>query len=170
MEFIDFANRHRIIILILPPHSTHKLQPLDIGIFQTLSTNYSIELDNMIAQGQGFTHISKRLFFRIYKKACDLSFTKEAIQRAFEKPGIWPIYRDEMIQAVSRPKSKPKPSSSSPKTLKTTAKVRRFHITYFNDPSFAKVAKLFKALDHTKTQTSILSHENQNLQEAILIE
>ena len=33
MEFIDWADRHRIIIMILPPYTTHRLQPLDVGMF-----------------------------------------------------------------------------------------------------------------------------------------
>ena len=33
IEFIDFADRHGIIILILPPYTTQHLQPLDVGFF-----------------------------------------------------------------------------------------------------------------------------------------
>jgi hypothetical protein len=33
MEFINWADRHRIIVMILPPHLTHQLQPLNVGIF-----------------------------------------------------------------------------------------------------------------------------------------
>jgi hypothetical protein len=41
MAFIDFADKHWIIVMILPPHTTHRLQPLDVGLFQPLSTAYS---------------------------------------------------------------------------------------------------------------------------------
>jgi len=40
-EFIEFAEAHRIKCLCLPPHSTHLLQPLDVGIFSPYSTAYS---------------------------------------------------------------------------------------------------------------------------------
>ena len=33
MAFLDLAREKNIIPLILPPHSTHRLQPLDVGLF-----------------------------------------------------------------------------------------------------------------------------------------
>lgn len=39
-KLIEFAERHRIECLCLPPHSTHLLQLLDVGIFSPYSTVY----------------------------------------------------------------------------------------------------------------------------------
>jgi hypothetical protein len=36
-EFIQMCDRLRILMCILPLHSTHQLQPLDVGLFQPLS-------------------------------------------------------------------------------------------------------------------------------------
>jgi hypothetical protein len=69
MEFIDWADRHRIIVMILPPHTTHRLQPLDVGMFQALATAYSKELDTLIDNGLGRVHMSKRFFYKFFKKA-----------------------------------------------------------------------------------------------------
>ena len=33
MAFIDWADQHGIILLILPPYTTHRLQPIDVGLF-----------------------------------------------------------------------------------------------------------------------------------------
>jgi len=33
MAFVDWANQHGIILLILPPHTTQRLQPLNVGLF-----------------------------------------------------------------------------------------------------------------------------------------
>ena len=33
LPIIDLALSHGIIIFCLPPHTTHKLQPLDVGVF-----------------------------------------------------------------------------------------------------------------------------------------
>ena len=33
LKIIDLAIKHNIIILCLLPHTTHKLQPLDVGVF-----------------------------------------------------------------------------------------------------------------------------------------
>ena len=40
MKFIDLCDSLNIILLILPPHSTHRLQPLNIGLFKPLATFY----------------------------------------------------------------------------------------------------------------------------------
>ena len=33
LDFVNLADKHRIAIAVLPPHSTHRLRPLDVGIF-----------------------------------------------------------------------------------------------------------------------------------------
>ena len=47
MEFLETALRLRILIHIMPPYSTHRLQPLDIGIFSPLATYYSQAIDRL---------------------------------------------------------------------------------------------------------------------------
>ena len=40
MNFIKFCDQEKIIALCLSPHSTHLLQPLDVGIFGPLYKAY----------------------------------------------------------------------------------------------------------------------------------
>ena len=35
-EFLSFCLEHNMLVLCLPPHSTHILQPLDVGLFSPL--------------------------------------------------------------------------------------------------------------------------------------
>jgi hypothetical protein len=44
MQFLEYAIKNCILILKFPSHSTHSLQPLDVGIFGPLSTAYLSEL------------------------------------------------------------------------------------------------------------------------------
>lgn len=37
-EFYEYAQKHRIELFTLPPHSTHFTQPLDVGCFQPYKT------------------------------------------------------------------------------------------------------------------------------------
>jgi len=62
MRFIDYAGRNRIVLVVLPPHSIHRLQPLDIGLFSPLSTYYSQQIDYFVAEYQGFVSLTKRHF------------------------------------------------------------------------------------------------------------
>jgi hypothetical protein len=36
LEFVEYAEQHNIVPLCFPPHSTHHLQPLDVGLFSPL--------------------------------------------------------------------------------------------------------------------------------------
>jgi DDE superfamily endonuclease len=44
LEFIEYCVKKKIILLVLPPHTTHLLQPLDVAIFQPLAKYYSSEV------------------------------------------------------------------------------------------------------------------------------
>jgi hypothetical protein len=48
MEFIKWCDKHYILLAIYPPHSTHRLQPLDVSLFSPLATFYGQELDGYI--------------------------------------------------------------------------------------------------------------------------
>ena len=119
MAFVEWADQHGIIIVILPPHSTHRLQPLDVGLFQPLSTFYSNELDALMAKSAGLTSMSKRFFFSMFKRSWDKAFTEVNIQHAFQKPGIWPVNGAEVIARVQRPTPKPEVHSYNIKTPKS---------------------------------------------------
>jgi hypothetical protein len=87
MAFINKCWDLRIILLVLPLHSTHCLQPLDVVLFGQLSTAYSNELNAF--QNKGLGHVSmKRHFLPLFRAAWQTAFTEKNIQRAFEKPSI----------------------------------------------------------------------------------
>jgi hypothetical protein len=50
-EFFDYCLQHRIISFCLPAHSTHLLQPLDVGLFGPLQKYYSNGLDARMEAG-----------------------------------------------------------------------------------------------------------------------
>jgi hypothetical protein len=66
MDFISYCDRHRILLLVLPPHSTHALQPLDVALFKPLSQSYSHELTTFLHQAQGLTSIKKGDLFQLF--------------------------------------------------------------------------------------------------------
>ena len=73
----------------LPPHSTHLLQPLDVGLFSPLQTHYhkAVE-DYFLTTNAG---INRSLFFPLYNKARTLTYTTHNITEAFKKCGIVPF-------------------------------------------------------------------------------
>jgi hypothetical protein len=75
--------------------------------------------------GLGCVYMSKRFFYKFFKKAWDASFTKENIQSVFQNPGVWPVDGKEMITKVLKPEVVFDPAPSTPsKTLKTPLDLR----------------------------------------------
>ena len=95
------------MLLVLPPHSTHRLQPLDVVLFGLLSTAYSNELNSFINKGLGITAMKKRHFLSLFRSAWQKSFTEDNIKRAFEKPGIWPYNPALVLSVITRPITPP---------------------------------------------------------------
>jgi hypothetical protein len=64
-EFFDYCLSNDIIPLCLPAHSTHLLQPLDVGLFGPLQRDYSTILDDWLeSHGYG---IHKGIFYPYVK-------------------------------------------------------------------------------------------------------
>jgi hypothetical protein len=49
--FTNYARENKIVLLYLPPHTTHRLQPLDVAIFQPLAKYYSQLIHNEAKYG-----------------------------------------------------------------------------------------------------------------------
>lgn len=65
----------------MPPHSSHLLQPLDVGCFSPLKRAYSREVESLIRNH--INHITKLEFLPAFKVAFDRSFTAANICSAF---------------------------------------------------------------------------------------
>jgi hypothetical protein len=79
-EFVDFCEKHQIVLLCLPSHTTHRLQPCDIGVFGPLASCWKAEVNEA---SQQHLAIMKYNFLEIY--------TQTTIQSAFRKTGIHPF-------------------------------------------------------------------------------
>ena len=52
-KFYKYAQKHRIELFRLPPHSTHFTQPLDVGCFQPFKHYYAEAIGNAMRSGEG---------------------------------------------------------------------------------------------------------------------
>jgi hypothetical protein len=88
-QAIRFCMASKIILLCLPPHTTHLLQPLDVGVFLPLATAYKKGLQAKTRYG--FTYsIDKVDFLDIYQEARRTAITTENVQNAWRSTGINP--------------------------------------------------------------------------------
>jgi hypothetical protein len=65
-SFLKAAIDLKILVVIYPPHSTHRLQPLDVGCFAPLATYYSQNLEAFTSSSEGLIRMSKQQFFKVF--------------------------------------------------------------------------------------------------------
>ena len=173
MAFINKCWELHIILLVLPPHSTHRLQPLDVLLFGLLSLRYHQELNKFSTRGLGMTSMKKKHFLKLFRPAYRNSFTEENIQKAFAKPGIWPYNPTLVLNVITRPITPPPVDQPAPssidriKTPRSAKSIRHFQANYRKNPSQAKLAKLFKANKELATQATLDRHTTVGLIEAL---
>ena len=71
----------KIILLYIPPHSSHLLQPLNVGYFSPLKSAYSDAI--LVLAHNRIYYISNETFLLAFKKAYYKSIILENIYRGF---------------------------------------------------------------------------------------
>lgn len=90
LDFLDFCWKYHIRPFLLPPHTTHLLQPLDVGVFQTLKYNFKKEIRREVFQGA--REITRVDFFSFFQRFHDKTFKNSRIHKsAFRKTGLIPL-------------------------------------------------------------------------------
>lgn len=133
MDFLNFASEKRILIAVLPPHSTHRLQPLDVGLFSPLATYYSQGLDNLLAECQGLSSMGKQDFWPLFKNAFARSFTEENVRSAWSATGIWPHDPERVLKRIRRESLKAHASNELEAGTPQTARSLRYKFLQLKD-------------------------------------
>lgn len=60
-QFFDYGLKNKIVPFCLPPHSTHLLQPLNVGLFGPSMHYYSEALDGISDENRG---LNKAIFLK----------------------------------------------------------------------------------------------------------
>ena len=171
LRFIEWANTHGIIILILPPHSTHRLQPLDLNCFQPLATKYQVYLDQWLLRSVGQVSMTKRNFYEIFKPSWLESFSKSNICGGFKKAGIWPYSPLIVLDVIKlQPQTPPKDDDEPikpPPTPMTSKSIRRIQKAYKSNPSPALFDLILRSQERLAAQHEIDKHITQGLLETL---
>jgi len=99
LKFIQYSIDNNIQLLCFPAHSTHLLQPLDVGLFAPLQKYYGKAADDYIRNTR--TGILKGTFWRFYSAACRQAYTKKNIASAFRATGICPFNPDAVTRLIT---------------------------------------------------------------------
>jgi hypothetical protein len=91
----------------MPPHSSHLLQPLDVGCFSPLKRAYSREVESLIRHH--INHITKLEFLPAFNQ----SFTLTNIGSAFRGAGLIPHCPDAVLSKLDVQLRTPTPAALS---------------------------------------------------------
>ena len=173
MRFVDYCDQNGIILAVLPPHSTHRLQPLDVGIFAPLARAYSNEIDRLIQSSQGFSNVSKRTFWMLFRPAWKTALTAANILSAFAATGIYPLKPEKVLTQLKKKTPSPPVSDSEPirKTPGSVRGLRRIEKAMRTQGELAaEMDMIFRAGQKLATKVDLLEHENAGLREALIKE
>ena len=93
---------NKIILLCLPLHSIHLLQPLDISLFGPLVSFYKSIIRATYKFGYIFS-INKLVFLDLYLKAYEKAFIMKNIESSWMKVGLLPFNPPLVIDALLKP-------------------------------------------------------------------
>jgi hypothetical protein len=88
-KLIAHCMEHAIDLLILPPHTSHKLQPLDVSIFSPLKRALAAETDAASRLDSG--RIQRVDWTNMYIRAREKAFTSLNIQSGWKATGLEPL-------------------------------------------------------------------------------
>jgi DDE superfamily endonuclease len=93
IEALDMARANGVILIQLPAHCTHRMQPLDVGFFYPLGKAYATEVTKWQNSNPGIP-FTTRQFCGVFSKAYEAKANIEVARKAFETSGIWPVNRE----------------------------------------------------------------------------
>jgi hypothetical protein len=99
LKFQQYCKDNKIITLCMPPHSSHLLQPLDVGCFSALKTAYGRQAEDLMRNK--ITHITKLEFLPCFRGAHDAAITKGNIQGGFRGAGLVPFDPEAVISKLN---------------------------------------------------------------------
>ena len=110
--FDQICSENEIIPICMPAHSSHLLQPLDIGCFAGLKRSYGGLVDQKMRLG--INHIDKLDFLMAYPTARDSAFQALTIKNSFAAGGLVPFDPERVLSKLNIRLRTPTPSASRP--------------------------------------------------------
>lgn len=174
IPFIDYADANRILLAVFPPHSTHRLQPLDIGMFSPLATYYSQAIDRLLSESQGLVRLTKRDFWPLFYEAWEKAFHAKNVRSAWEAAGLYPLNPKRVISTIVRHQTPPEERNVQSQGYKTPGSTRSLRRTFRRLQEEGKIhpdaAVLLHAGEKFAADRDIVRHEVIGLRKAVLHE
>nr|XP_054767161.1 uncharacterized protein LOC129274361 [Lytechinus pictus] len=90
VPLIEEARQHNVILFLLPPHTSHILQPLDVGCFGPMKAHFNRQCTDFLSKHPGRS-ISRFDMTSLISHAYLQAMREENLKAAFRKSGNLPI-------------------------------------------------------------------------------
>ena len=96
--FHQYCKDNKIVAVCMPPHSSHLLQPLNVGCFSPLKVAYGDQVNKLVRTW--INHITKQEFLPCFKEAFNKAITPSNIQGGFRGAGLAPFDPQRVISTL----------------------------------------------------------------------
>jgi hypothetical protein len=180
-EFEAFCKEEGIVTLCMPPHSSHLLQPLDVGCFGPLKRAYSKRITRL--GSVGYHYLIKEDFLPELSLAYKAAFTPTTIRSSFRGSGLLPLDPEAVLSKLTLRQKTPTlpPPPSSQELYQTPQNPRQVekHTSYLKDkvvhhqgssptPILEVVDRLSKSCQQAQTTLALVQAENENIKTIII--
>ena len=90
LSLIEWAKQNKIILFVLPPPTSHILQPMDVGFFGPFEVLYQAEVKKITRQKSG-TSVTRYDIWGLVCKVYDKALQGDNLRAAFRRTGIYPL-------------------------------------------------------------------------------
>ena len=112
IELIELAKENYVHLLCLPSHTTHVLQPLNVGVFSSFKHHVGLALNTLLRSSEGRVPTSEDILI-ILSEAWSKSMTPVNLMSGFRKSGIHPLNPSYIYDQVFAPSIATCPSEQS---------------------------------------------------------
>jgi hypothetical protein len=101
LEILEFCLTNNIILCRLPSHTSHKLQPCDVGPFAPLKTAYRDQVERL--NRGGVDVVGKQHFTYLYRPARERALTRRNIRAGWSATGLYPFNPNRVLKDIPKP-------------------------------------------------------------------
>ena len=165
-RFIAFCINHSIDLMVLPSHTSHITQPLDVGIFGPLKAGMARANDRAAIYDRG--RIPKAEWASQLAVVRTTAMTEHNIRVGWKATGLHPFSPQRVLNTVPSTPSPVRPLSRSPLASLTGENIDFLQSCSPSLPSPVKshITSLVSAVETVNARNTVLEKENQGLRDA----
>jgi hypothetical protein len=167
-DFIYFCMAHAIDLMVLPAHSSHITQPLDVGVFRPLKLAMGQQADAAALFHPG--PVDKASWAAQMCLARQKAMTVKHIQAGWRNAGLYPFNPGKVVHPLAPPVTPPpegKPSRSPMATLSSQNRdFIRSKASILDTPTKSRILSLSSSLESVQAEKALGDRRIQELESA----